>query len=276
MIRTEASIIDTRPAGPDACILRFRIPLLKEQPAAGKFFLVRLLKDGFPLFGRAFAVLEYSESGTEAVAGFLIKEAGRGTAMLRAAVPGDKAILVGPSGNGFPPLEHGKRHIFVAGGTGIAAFNQLIRTGVPRAKTPGGMNPHLLYGASEKSMLYLYDELDTLPVELMITTEDGSAGEKGLVTELLDKVLNENDPSSSCVIYSCGPDMMMKSVAGIGMKKGVDTYLSLEARMACGTGLCNGCVVEVIRNGIKGYERVCHEGPVFPARVLPSFAGNKT
>jgi dihydroorotate dehydrogenase electron transfer subunit len=231
--------------------------------------MVKLLVPGFPLFGRALAVLDYREAGETAELGFLVKRVGTGTEMLCHAEAGMEAMLTGPAGNFFPALEPGKPVIFVAGGTGLAAFYYWLNGygGIEDASE----RLLVLYGARDRSCLYLHDTMEGLSVPCLISTDDGSAGRKGFVSDLLAEQFAKPDFREETVVYACGPDPMMKVVARMCAERDVLCYLSLEVRMACGIGVCNGCAVEVERKEGRRFERVCYEGPVYPAHVLPLF-----
>jgi dihydroorotate dehydrogenase electron transfer subunit len=165
-------------------------------------------------------------------------------------------------------VDEKKPHIFVAGGTGFAAFHYLLKS----QTVAGELKPLLLYGARDRSTAYLHETLEALPCRSRISTEDGSLGTQGMVTALLQEELHRTDFSHDTVIYACGPDPMMEAVCRLTLNRNLTTYLSLETRMACGIGVCNGCAVEVKRGEKTSFERVCHEGPVFDARLLTSFS----
>ncbi len=137
---------------------------------------------------------------------------------------------------------------------------------------------HLFYGAKTKNELLYLDEFKELGIEFHIVTEDGSAGEKGLVTDILQRFLRTTNPERRTTLFACGPHGMLQRVAQdfspakrIGRTKvlryesGLDCQLSLESYMGCGYGVCMGCAVK-LANG--EYARVCKEGPVFDARQL--------
>jgi len=270
MNRLEASLLKLAQEGSDSSILTFQIPQLDEAPAPGQFFMIKLISRGFPLFGRAFAVLDYTPAGSSSEISFLIKSVGKGTSALISAQPGDKALLVGPAGNHFPSFRKDRPYILIAGGTGIAAFHYLLAS--LKSKQVGALDePVLLYGARDHSTIYLKESIDGLGALVKISTEDGSQGEKGLVTRLVESELERTDFSPDTIVYACGPDLMMRAVSRLTLQKNLRTYLSLETRMACGIGVCNGCVIKVVRNSVISYERVCHEGPVFEAKDLPYF-----
>jgi dihydroorotate dehydrogenase electron transfer subunit len=96
-----------------------------------------------------------------------------------------------------------------------------------------------------------------------LATEDGSKGHKGYVTDLLEEYLSRNSGAKN-VIFACGPHPMMRKVAELALRYGVPGYVSLEEKMACGLGNCQGCAVKIA----GGYKMVCKDGPVFPLDMV--------
>ncbi len=187
----------------------------------------------------------------------LYKVVGKGTEALASAQPGSSLRLLGPLGNGFSLPDAEGTLVGVAGGYGIAPFLQM-----GQALRGAGRELSLFYGARSKKDLIYLQELSELNVKLYITTEDGSHGERGRVTELLDKVFSSRKPTW---IASCGPTGLLRAVQEWSGKKGISCELSVEETMGCGTGVCLGCVVKD-REG--HYRRACVEGPVFPGGLL--------
>jgi dihydroorotate dehydrogenase electron transfer subunit len=206
-----------------------------------------------PLLPRPMAVYRtHAGSGGDARVEVLYKRSGRGTALLAEALPGQRVGLVGPLGRSFDPPAAGERAVLVAGGTGIASVYELAR-GLT------GRGAAVLLGARSASDLMGVDDFAALDLELRIATEDGSRGEKGLVTELLERELAA---AGSPRVYCCGPTPMMRRCAGIAAARGVACVASLENHMACGFGVCLGCAAPLAAGG---YALVCRDGPVFEA-----------
>jgi dihydroorotate dehydrogenase electron transfer subunit len=199
-----------------------------------------------PLLPRPMAVYRGLGDGVEV----LYKRAGRGTALLAEARPGERVRLVGPLGRSFPPPLPAERALLVGGGTGIASLYEL-------AGQIGGAT--ILLGARREIDLMGRGDFEALGVPLRIATEDGSAGERGLVTELLEAELASGVATR---VYACGPTPMMRRCAELAEAWGAAAVVSLENHMACGFGVCLGCAVPV-RSG--GFALVCREGPVFAA-----------
>ena len=166
---------------------------------------------------------------------------------------GDKVNVIYPLGNSFS-VNGTKKALLVGGGSGIAPFILL-----GRELKQKGIDITFLIGARTKEDVLLTDEFKKLG-EVLVTTEDGTMGQTGLVTH--HSVFTDEFRFDK--IYTCGPDPMMKAIAKIADEKGVDCEASLENMMACGFGACLCCVVET--NG--GNKCVCTEGPVFNTKDL--------
>lgn len=197
----------------------------------------------------------------EGVVEICYKVVGKGTAQMTEMKAGSKTSVLGPLGKGFrvPSSEFGVRNLLVAGGYGVAPLLGLAE------KLSSAIS--LFYGAKTKDDLLYIDEFKKLGVELHIATEDGSMGEKGIVTDVLEKFLLTTDDRRLTTIYACGPHGMLNAVKRLHActPARLHVQLSLESHMACGTGVCAGCVV---MNAKGEYVRVCKEGPVFDAEVL--------
>ena len=204
-----------------------------------------------PLLPRPMAV--YRERADEVEV--LLKVHGRGTALLGEMRAGQTLRVVGPLGRGFDLPREGERALIVAGGTGIASVLGLAAGCAAGA----GPAPLVLLGARSAEDLMGEEDFAALGVPLRIATEDGSRGERGLVTALLARALAE---AGAQRVYVCGPTPMMARVAALAADGGRPCSASLENPMACGFGVCLGCAAP-LRAG--GFELVCRDGPVFDA-----------
>ncbi len=178
---------------------------------------------------------------------FRFKPVGRGTRLLGSRSPGTPVGVVGPLGNGFAAPEG--RPLLVGGGTGIASLLELASGCGPEGQV-------LLGGRTREDVLGLED-FEALPVQLSLATLDGSAGYRGLVTDLLK-------PGPGDEVFACGPTAMMRRVEEISRQAGARCWVSLETNMACGFGVCLGCAIR----SIDGFHYVCTDGPVFDASTL--------
>lgn len=184
---------------------------------------------------------------------FYVKIIGKGTEKLGKLRGGDKVNVIYPLGNSFS-INGTNKALLVGGGSGIAPFILL-----GRELKQKGVEITFLIGARTKEDVLLTNEFKKLG-DVLVTTEDGTMGQTGLVTH--HSVFSEEFQFDK--IYTCGPDPMMKAVAEIAAEKGVDCEASLENMMACGFGACLCCVVET--HG--GNKCVCTEGPVFNTKDL--------
>lgn len=208
-----------------------------------------------PLLPRPMAVYRERRVDGAAEIEILFKVSGRGTALLAETAPGDRVALVGPLGRAFGAPAPGEQAVLVAGGTGIASVYEL-------AAQLAAAQPIVLLGARSVDDLMGRADFEGLGVDLRIATEDGAAGRRGLVTELLEEVL---EGSATRRVYACGPTPMMRRAAEIAAEHGRPCVVSLENTMACGFGVCLGCAAPLAG---EGYGLVCRDGPMFDASRL--------
>ncbi len=233
-------------------------PHIARSTAPGQFIQVRVSKSYDPLLSRPFAVYRVKGDVFE----ILFEVVGKGTRLLAEKSIGDTLDIMGPLGNGFPMDGDFQRAVLVAGGMGVAGLMRL-------AEVMEGREIIALIGTSTRDKLVGERELMALGAEVRIATEDGSAGHKGMVTELLEEILMERKSSATARIFACGPMPMLKAVAQTAAQHNIPAYVSLEERMACGVGACLGCACEVISpEGKIQYKMVCTDGPVFDAQEI--------
>jgi len=180
---------------------------------------------------------------------FIIKNVGTGTQSLCNLHEGDMIEYFGPLGNEFPLVEN-NRVVLVSGGIGYPPLLYLRGILAPRNQIIH------LHGATTF--------LDTIQAEENWLMEEGTA-RTGYVTKGLENYLNEYKAD---IVYSCGPEPMLKAVAGMCKDKGLKNYASMEAYMACAVGVCHGCAIPVGTEDNWDYLRVCKEGPVFDAETI--------
>jgi dihydroorotate dehydrogenase electron transfer subunit len=225
----------------------------------GSFVHIRVNPDSFPLLRRAFSV-HWADKEKKRFE-VLFKVVGRGTEILSEKSPGDVLDILGPIGEGFSFPPKGKTVMLVAGGMGIAPLWFLFVNLIKKIDKEKLM---FFLGAKNKSELLYCKKLKDLGTNLMITTDDGSFGTKGLVTEVfLKEIKKRKNESRKLKVYSCGPPEMLKTMSEISQKYDLSCQISLEGSMACGVGACWGCAVK-LKSG--GYKRVCIDGPVFDAK----------
>jgi dihydroorotate dehydrogenase electron transfer subunit len=263
MKRDEKAVLVGRDIlSPDACLLHFRSQSLFRSFLPGQFTMVRLPRRIDLLLRRPYSFCDRSvEQGRFSL---LVKEVGEGTRALAALPLGADVDCLGPLGSAFRFPRESRQAVIVAGGVGIAPFVAFCR-----ALAEGKREATVLLGGRSEKDLYLSSEFEALGMDVRTTTEDGSSGRRGQVTEILSEVL-ERESAGSIELYSCGPTPMLIKVAAMARERGVPHQVSLERRMGCGMGCCLGCVVYrrsslSSASGGGEYVRCCTEGPVFDA-----------
>ncbi len=229
------------------CLSFYKFSVVSKEIAsvavAGQFCMIGLEK---VFLRRPLSI--YSVDKNTGTVSFLYKVVGKGTDILSKLSVGSKVKILGPLGQGYPlQVKDDIEPVLVAGGTGVASIHFLASN----LSKPGS----LYYGVRKKEELMCLDSFEKTGWKINISTEDGSYGYKGFVTDLLAKQIQQNS-----IIYVCGPTPMMKKVAEIAKDKKISGYASLEQKMACGVGNCQGCAVK-IKNSNK---MACKDGPVFP------------
>ncbi len=274
-VQQRAEIIENVCLARDTYRVRLRSPIIARRIVPGQFLMLRLTDVNDPLIGRAFAlydtVLDGNGEPTDLDIVYLAK--GKLTARMAELTAGRFLDAWGPLGNGFPadPIEH---LIMVAGGIGQtpflalgAEFLGLRQYGCPPRKFPPSKRVTLCYGARSADMLAGVDDFQRMGIEVHIATDDGGCGHHGLVTEVLQSVLDSHPGPHR--IVCCGPEMMMEAVAELAQRRGSPCQVSLETPMACGIGICFTCVAKIKdADGGWDYKRTCVEGPVFDAASI--------
>jgi len=248
------SVRRVRDLGGDCFALEIDGPIPATLP--GQFFMLRTETRWPVLLPRPFSLYDRAADGSWG--SFLIKAAGLGTRALVDQRPGERVHLTGPLGRPFP--DDVEAPVCIAGGIGLAPFLPLAR----RFRELGRKAPRLLFGG--RTALALAGREDFAGIaDLHLSTDDGSHGFHGRVTELLDDLLRRGVVQKGETVFCCGPDPMMHAVADLCEARGLRCFLSLETYMACGYGVCNGCTVAVQGERFHGwpYSKTCLEGPVY-------------
>jgi dihydroorotate dehydrogenase electron transfer subunit len=231
-------------------------------PQPGQFVMLRISGLSEPFLSRPFSIYSFVRNKQSCSIDILYNVVGKGTQILSGIINGTQVEVIGPLGNGFN-IEEGKKNIvFVAGGMGVAPLKHLVTyLNNIEYSTPNSLFFYL--GAQNASAVIGLEELVKYSCSVMVCTDDGSMGEKGLVTQIFQKDLKKYAPEDT-IIFSCGPKEMLKSLAKILRGTKFNCQVSLEERMACGVGACLGCAVAVkSKKGATEYKRVCADGPVF-------------
>jgi dihydroorotate dehydrogenase electron transfer subunit len=192
----------------------------------------------------------------------LYKIVGQGTKIMSELHAGDRVELLGPLGRGFSIDSTDCAKLLVGGGIGLVPLFMLADELIRR-----GHRVRLLMGGRTRDDILAVTEFERLGVETYVSTDDGSLGEEGLVTRVLERKLSKYPCAE---VYACGPMPMLTAVERICHEAGVPLQVSLEAHMACGVGACLGCVVKGAGHSEQqpNYLCTCKEGPVFAADQL--------
>jgi dihydroorotate dehydrogenase electron transfer subunit len=275
---------------------------------AGEFVMVRPPWIGDPLLPRAYSIYRVSSAGPEGaslpaqgpVIEILYKVLGKGTHTLSQMEPGQAVELLGPLGNGFGLPTRITMAVLVAGGIGVPPIAALASqigggqgagpswqraggswqgehagdreapaaAGLPADPPPPSPKLEVFLGGKTAEDILCAADFEAVGAGLHVTTEDGSLGTPGLVTDLLRPFLASRGRGGTR-LYACGPPGMLEAVGRLAEALALPCELSLEANMACGFGACMGCAIEARSKGTGlTYKLVCKDGPVFDSREL--------
>ncbi|MCM8757669.1 MAG: dihydroorotate dehydrogenase electron transfer subunit [Candidatus Omnitrophica bacterium] len=237
-------------------------PPIAKYALPGQFVSIKIVDNYQPLLRRPFSIHRVQGKNIE----ILYEVIGKGTEILSRRKTDESIDVIGPLGNGFFYQEIISKFqipILVSGGIGVAPFVFLAEELFQNSKFKIQNKPLVLLGAKTKNELLCEKDFKRLGCKVEVSTDDGSYGFKGKVTDLLKYLLSTINSQIS-TIYACGPGPMLKEVIDISKSYSIPTEVSLEGHMACGIGVCLGCVV----NTKTGYKRVCKDGPVFKAEEL--------
>lgn len=221
----------------------------------GQFVHLRIPNRPDLVLRRPFSIYRADENG---VLSILYKKVGEGTRGMATLKAGTTMDVMGPLGNGYPDAAVHKTPVLVAGGYGVAALYLVAKRSPKKGILIAG-------GRTADDMLCL-DEFASLGWDVRVTTDDGSMGTKGFVTQVLDGVLQEYGDKAE--LFACGPEGMLKAVSERGMQWGATAWISLDHHMACGVGACLACVQKINYDGQEKLARVCKDGPVFECRTI--------
>jgi dihydroorotate dehydrogenase electron transfer subunit len=257
MFQIKAKLISNKRIKNDYWHAVLNAPLIAKSARPGQFVNVKASNDLEPFLRRPFSIHRAQGVKIE----ILYEVVGPGTQILSQNKAGECLDIIGPLGNDFEfnrqaDKRRNRQTILVAGGMGVAPLVFLAEK----------LNKEVtvLIGAKTKNQILCEKEFIDLGCHVKIATDDGSAGFKGKVTDLLKSILRTTHDAQRTTLYACGPRPMLKEIANLSQRYKIPAQISLEEHMACGIGACLGCVV----NTKDGYQRVCKEGPVFEANQI--------
>jgi dihydroorotate dehydrogenase electron transfer subunit len=262
-IDVAARVIANRRLSDDYNVLTLDAPDIAAVSRPGQFVMLKPGAGCDPLLRRPFSVFEILRDRSSAAIAITIlsKRIGPSTRLIYDAEPGHRVDCLGPLGRPFAAVHPPSDAWMIAGGVGLAPFATLAET--LRAR---GVKTTLFYGARRGGELFHLDVFRALGVELVLTTEDGSVGERGRVVAPLDRRLAALGPASTVMLYACGPEGMLAATARTAAKYGRPCQMSVERIMGCGLGGCYSCVIPMLGDdGSHHNVRSCIAGPVLQA-----------
>ncbi len=256
-VQVRGEVLDVRRAG-GYYVLSITAPGIPEQFRPGHFVTIGIGgEESGLILRRAFAIHQVQSRGVYGgTLDVVVGVQGKGTRWLSERGRHDTLDIVGPLGKPFILPKEGVPCVLVGGGYGSAPLFMLAEQLRER-----GCRVDVVLGASTEEKLYGVLDIKRVSSMLTITTEDGSSGTKGRVTDVLPDIMERNN---SAVVYACGPMGMLAAVAGIAAEYRAYSQCSVEESMACGIGICMTCVLPVIGDdGVTRMVRSCVEGPIF-------------
>jgi dihydroorotate dehydrogenase electron transfer subunit len=272
-IQARVHVLENVQLARDTYRVRFECPTIARRIVPGQFLMVRLTGVNDPLLGRPLALYDTMQDsgGVPLAIDVVYLTLGKMTQRLAHCCPGDELDIWGPLGNGFPPVvtDH---LIMVAGGIGQTPFKALGQEylgsrqyGDPPRNLPTAKRVTLCYGVRTAELSAGVPDFLSAGIDVQLSSDDGTVGHRGFVTELLRQELDETRDKDRLVVC-CGPEPMMHAVSDICRSNNARCLVSLETPMACGIGICFSCVTKVRQpDGSWDWKRTCVEGPIFDA-----------
>lgn len=262
LFRSDCRLISSKQLSEKTFLHEYNFPELANTVLPGQFLQLRISPEYTPFLPRPFSILDVNrEKGSIFI---LFKIFGEATELLARKQPGDSVAILGPLGNTFS-TENYNDLFLVAGGIGIPPIYFLIK-----AIEHSRFSIKLFLGAASEDDLFLLDEFNKMDFVKEYATVDGSYGKKGNVTEALENYLEKLEDNTKACVISCGPMPMLAEVQRLSALYNVRTQLSVETIMACGIGICQGCILpkRITTGNTSKYTLVCVEGPIYDGEEL--------
>jgi dihydroorotate dehydrogenase electron transfer subunit len=250
----------------DFFLMKVTLPSGFVEPMPGQFVMIRIAGLNDPFLSRPISIYSFARGRSNCAIELLFRVVGKGTRILAGLIKGSRVEISGPLGDSHFVSPTTKNIVFIAGGIGIAPLSFFAENLCRKVcRSSDAMTFYL--GAQSADALIGLNLVHKYCGNIIICTDDGSAGMKALVTTAFQKDLRKYDPADTA-IYACGPRPMIRALSGM-LDPEYFCQVSLEERMACGVGACVGCVVAVKDEfGQKTYKRVCADGPVFELKNI--------
>lgn len=258
-VQVRADVIANEPAGTYRRLV-LHAPQIAERAEPGHFVACAVGGEGSALLLRRAFSLHRADPGDGTVQ-VVVAAHGPGTRWFAERRVGDVVDVVGPVGRPFPLPQESVATALLGGGYGSAPLGWLAQ-----ALHAKGCRTDLVVGAGDAARLFGHDDPHPLVDSVTVTTDDGSAGTRGRVTDVLPALMATHGTE---IAYACGPMAMLRAVHEVCARHGAQSYLAVEEAMACGIGVCMTCVLPVVgSDGTTRMTRSCVEGPVFSGDAL--------
>ncbi len=252
----QAVVIEHQPIQGGYALLHMEAPAVAAQVQPGQFIHVRVPHLEECVLRRPFSVFKADRKTLS----ILYKDVGKGTRTLRYLRSGETLNILGPLGRGFPAPETGKFPLIVAGGYGMAALY------LTACQAP--VKGVAFFGGRAAKDILCVDDFAAQGWAVRVSTQDGSQGHRGLVTDLLDAWWSHEAAGRTPEIFACGPGGMLRAVARRALDRNWTAWTSMDNNMGCGVGACLTCVLKVHQGDAWAWARSCREGPVFECREV--------
>ena len=257
MIEQNASVRFNEKVAQETYLMGLESPEITRVSEPGQFVMIRVREGTDPILRRPFSICSVEGDSLFLI---LYQVVGQGTSIMSEAVEGDKFSVLGPLGKGFEMPQAGDTPILVSGGVGIAPLVFL-------AQTLGNRKALLMTGFRSVNEIVEKETCGLSDFQVSISTDDGTVGHPGFVTDLLEDRLDDNK-NETLSVFACGPVPMLKKVATLTQSQGIPCQVSLESLMACGVGACQGCAVPAASTEDRTYFHVCEDGPIFNSKLI--------
>lgn len=260
ILNIKVKILSRKEIAPNIYLMKLKAPKIAQGVLPGQFIHIKCSKDNYPLLRRPLSIHRIDKEKGEIF--ILFQVVGEGTKLLAGRTIGDDLDIMGPIGNGFNIYPESRKIMIVGGGIGVAPLLALCEESIRKCK-----EVRVLIGAQKKELVIGEENFRKLGAKVDVATDDGSYQYKGLVTDLLERIIKEGWLADQ--IFACGLKPMLRKINEIASKVNIDCQVSLEERMACGIGACLGCVCKIKTKDKKEdkaryeYKRVCVDGPIF-------------
>lgn len=217
----------------------------------GQFIHIKIPHDDSLLLRRPISINSVNKD--DGIVYIVYQVVGTGTKILSQLKEGDNLDILGPLGNGFSIPKGVENIVIVGGGCGIAPLKYIVDYWKDISYTT-------FLGYRDMDSIYQLMNFERASERLYLTTDDGSQGEKGVITKVFEREIDSISPQ---LIMACGPIPMLKEVQSIANGRNITCQISLEERMGCGIGACMVCSCMIRTKGGLEYKKVCSDGPVF-------------